>query len=48
MILMRAQITLEHRFMPRMLRREEREVGSGHYVNFACGRWAGRTRSSMS
>jgi hypothetical protein len=34
---MRAQITREHRFMPRMLRREEREASSGQYINFARG-----------
>jgi hypothetical protein len=45
---MRAQITLEHRFMPKMLGREAREAGSGQYDNFARDGWAGRTRSSMT
>jgi hypothetical protein len=40
-------ITLDQRFMPRMLGREEREAGGGQYVDFARGGWAGRTRSSM-
>jgi hypothetical protein len=45
---MRVQITREHRFMQRMLGREEREAGSGQYVNFTRGGWTGRTRSPMT